>query len=222
MRLDEISTRLSGRMQEVTSRTGINFSGLFFHAVEQTLRVAKPVFETKSETDKPRADAPPVNVPAAASVSPVRPAGREAYTELIERIAGQYEVDPALITAVVQAESNFDPYLVSRAGAVGLMQLMPSTAAGLGVTDVYDPAQNIDGGVRYLLGQIIRFDGDILMALAAYNCGPYGLKSRGVTNLADPDQRALLPAETRKYLDNITGLLEAMGRADLLEEKIRL
>ena len=143
--------------------------------------------------------------------------GREAFLDIIATISSRYAVDPALIEAVVQAESSYNPYAVSPAGAAGLMQLMPATAEGLGVKDVFDPEQNIDGGVRYLLGQIIRYDGNILMALAAYNCGPNGLSIRGITDLCAPDQWELLPDETRAYLDNIAAILEASGHSDLLE-----
>lgn len=83
-----------------------------------------------------------------------------------------YNLDPALITAVIRVESAFDPNAVSWAGAQGLMQLMPGTAARMGVDNVFSARQNIFGGSRYLRQMLNRFGGDLSLSLAAYNCGP--------------------------------------------------
>jgi soluble lytic murein transglycosylase-like protein len=104
--------------------------------------------------------------------------GSTEYDNLIKNAAAKYGVDSALIKAVIQAESGFNPNAASHAGAQGLMQLMPSTANGLGVSDPFDPAQSIDAGVRYLKGQIDRF-GDVNQALAAYNAGPAAVVKYG-------------------------------------------
>jgi soluble lytic murein transglycosylase-like protein len=92
------------------------------------------------------------------------------FVPLIERAASKYGLDPAVIKAIISVESGFNPNAVSKAGARGLMQLMPSTARLLGV-DPDDPEQNVDGGARYFRQQLDRF-GSIELALAAYNAGP--------------------------------------------------
>ena len=97
--------------------------------------------------------------------------GEHDLYPIIERVAESYEVDPALIKAIVMAESNFNAMAVSKRGARGLMQLMPSTAEALGVEDIFNPEHNISGGVRYFKRLLDRFDGDITLALAAYNAG---------------------------------------------------
>jgi soluble lytic murein transglycosylase-like protein len=96
---------------------------------------------------------------------------RDIHSEIVAA-AGKYGLDPNFIKAVMRAESNFNPGAVSRAGAMGLMQLMPGTAASLGVTEPFNISQNIDGGANYLRRMLNLFDGDEEMALAAYNAGP--------------------------------------------------
>lgn len=107
-----------------------------------------------------------------------------AYTpsnieDLVGHYAKTYVLDESLVYAVIRAESNFDPYAVSPAGARGLMQLMPETAADMGVTDVFDPAQNIAGGTQYLAKMLSLFKNDTQLALAAYNAGPQAVKDHG-------------------------------------------
>ena len=90
----------------------------------------------------------------------------------IQKAAAKYDLAPDLIRGVIRAESNFEVKAVSRAGAQGLMQLMPATAKELGVEDSFDIAQNIDGGAKYLRQMLDRFSGNVRKALAAYNAGP--------------------------------------------------
>ncbi|MAI27045.1 MAG: lytic transglycosylase [Spirochaeta sp.] len=96
---------------------------------------------------------------------------RRELDKIIRRVSSDHKVDPALVKAVIAAESNFEAGAVSRAGAVGLMQLMPSTAADMGVEAPFEPQQNVRGGVRYLKLLLDRFDA-LEHALAAYNAGP--------------------------------------------------
>ena len=96
-----------------------------------------------------------------------------ADLDAIFEAAGQkYNVPPNLLKAIAKVESNFRPNATSPKGAMGIMQLMPGTARGLGVTDAYDPEQNIMGGAKYIRQQLDKFGGDVRLALAAYNAGP--------------------------------------------------
>jgi hypothetical protein len=101
----------------------------------------------------------------------VRAEGPDNYLAIVYDAASTHDVDPGLVAAVIRAESNFDPVAVSRKGAQGLMQLMPATARRFGVTNSFDPAQNIHGGTRYLRVLLDRFDSDPELTLAAYNAG---------------------------------------------------
>jgi soluble lytic murein transglycosylase-like protein len=101
------------------------------------------------------------------------------FSELINAAAQKHGLDPALLKALIRQESDFDPNAKSPAGAAGLTQLMPGTAAALGVTNPLDPAQAIEGGAKYLAQQLKAFDGDVRKALAAYNAGPGAVQRYG-------------------------------------------
>jgi soluble lytic murein transglycosylase-like protein len=113
-----------------------------------------------------------VTTAAAPTTSPTAPAaGAVPYQSLIEESCARYGVDPALLAGLIEQESHFDPTVGSPAGAQGLTELMPETAASLGVTDPHDPAQSIDAGARLLSEKLAEFGGDTELALAAYNAG---------------------------------------------------
>lgn len=98
---------------------------------------------------------------------------------IIRGASEKWGVDPVLVKAVIKAESNFDPKAVSRAGARGLMQLMPATARLMGVKDINDPTENVEGGVRYLRRLLKNFNWDVTLALAAYNAGETAVRKYG-------------------------------------------
>jgi len=96
---------------------------------------------------------------------------KKPYSELIQAAASRYNVDAELIASVIAAESNFDPKAISRRNARGLMQLLPQTAARLGVHNIFDPAENIDAGTHYLSDLLLLYKNDLALTLAAYNAG---------------------------------------------------
>jgi soluble lytic murein transglycosylase-like protein len=129
------------------------------------------------------------NVPAEAASS-------GAVETAIRQAAAKYNLSPDLVRSVIRAESNFQPTAVSSAGAMGLMQLMPETAKDLGVTNAFDIRQNVDGGTRYLRQMLDRFNGDVKLALQAYNAGPGAVEQ----------YNGNVPyAETRQYVKRVLG-----------------
>ncbi len=108
-----------------------------------------------------------------------KPIVNPPYRELVEAAAARYGVDADLITSVIAVESNFDPKAVSRKNARGLMQLLPQTAARLGVQNIDDPQENIDAGTRYLRELLQKYNNDLVLTLAAYNAGPERVQQYG-------------------------------------------
>ena len=113
-------------------------------------------------------------------------AGPSDLDPLIEQAAAQHQIDADLIRAIIQVESNFDPYAISPAGARGLMQLIPATARRFGVANPFDPRANLDGGIRYLKYLLGMYGGDLQLSLAAYNAGENTVaRSRGVPRIRE-------------------------------------
>lgn len=129
------------------------------------------------------------------------PAAALKIRSLIPQIAQENGLDPKLLEAVVEQESSFDPMSISKAGAMGLMQLMPETALELGVTDPFNPEQNLRGGASYLKKMLNKY-GNVDLALAAYNAGPGRVdRAGGIPDLA----------ETKEYVQKIKARLAAQG-----------
>jgi len=159
---------------------------------------ALPSVESVPEIQPP-VPAPPVPAPGAGVSRPlVSPWDPEpGVRALIREIAGAQAVDPRLVEAMVKVESNFDPYAVSRKGAMGLMQLMPETARRFRVGNAFDPSQNLEGGTRCIKELLERY-GEVRLALAAYNAGEEAVNRYG----GIPPFR-----ETRAYVHRILQLL---------------
>jgi len=132
-----------------------------------------------------------------------------AFDDLIAEHASRHALQPDFVRAVIQAESAFNPYARSPKGAMGLMQLMPSTAAEYQVRNAYDPAENIRAGVAYLKSLLTRFGNDVSLALAAYNAGPKAVEKYG--NAVPPYK------ETRNYVSKIRANVGTSGAASAPE-----
>lgn len=132
------------------------------------------------------------------------PSGKTSYQELqgvIDRCANKYNIDQELIRAMIQVESGWKTDAVSNKGAQGLMQLMPKTAAMLGVADPFNPEQNIEGGVKYISDLTDKYRGDVEKALAAYNAGPARVDS------------GQIPAVSSRYVRNVMALYHRIREA---------
>ncbi|MBI1943176.1 MAG: lytic transglycosylase domain-containing protein [Betaproteobacteria bacterium] len=148
------------------------------------------------------------SLPAAAPPATRDPRAREVsrYMPMVRRAARKYGIDPWLLHSVIMAESGYDPHAVSPQGASGLMQLLPETAARMGVRDLFDPRQNIDGGARYLRNLLALFDNDVELALAAYNAGEGAVMRAG--------NRIPRMRETIAYVPKVLGHYRSARESD--------
>jgi soluble lytic murein transglycosylase-like protein len=159
-------------------------------ALRNACSAVKEVAATMSAKPAPSGSAPELTVAKSTSWTPT------AVDSLVEEVSRRHNVDPNLVRAMIKVESNFNPRATSRKGAVGLMQLMPATARQLKVNP-YDPAQNLDGGVRHMKSLLENYNGDVALSLAAYNAGQGAVQRHGGV----PNYK-----ETKSYVRRITSL----------------
>jgi soluble lytic murein transglycosylase-like protein len=202
------------------------FMGLLASARSATAQIA-------SQTDQSgrrlfvNADPPPLKITAAkprttiympseiSFLGPNRPAvniDRDGVEKLVREAAERHHVDPALVRAVIETESNWNPAAMSRKGAAGLMQLIPTTAQRFGANDAFNPKQNVDAGVRYLKTLLERYNGNLDLALAAYNAGEGAV-----------DRAHGIPAyrETRNYVQRVQNAYFRPGSGRLEDAYLR-
>jgi len=127
-----------------------------------------------------------------------------SYVNIINSACSRFGVDPSLVHAIVKVESDFNPFAISRKGATGLMQLMPQTATTMNVRNTFSPDENVEGGVKYLRYLLDRYEGNITLALAAYNAGETAVKKWGTI----PPYK-----ETQEYVKKILQIYNGTGKA---------
>ncbi len=174
---------ISGQSQQSGQRAAL---GQINHTVNRAAARPAPLASNLLNTHK---NQPAGSGQRALSRSPLR----QEYEKMAHQAADRHGVDPNLVKAVISAESDYNPGVVSKAGAMGLMQLMPGTAKDMQVQNPFDPAQNIEGGTKYLAWLSKMFDGDEQKILAAYNWGPGNVRRGGN-----------LPKETSSYLAKVS------------------
>jgi len=172
--------------QKICQQTPIGLAGMIYKELAKDLDQHREVPPAEADTKPEKMDTAPLNKGGVHQKVGESSSGGEkdsqgsgsisSFNDLIQKCASRYGLDPTLVAAVVIQESGDDPYAVSKAGAKGLMQLMPHTADSLGVENVFDPEQNIEGGTRYLRELLDGFQGDERLALAAYNAGPTAVR----------------------------------------------
>lgn len=189
---------------------------VFVNETPAQLSVSKKTARSKSAAPVSYPKQPSSPEQQESAERPAAPAApfQSSWDGMIERTANQHRVDPDLVHAIVQVESNFNPNAVSSRGARGLMQLIPSTARRFGVDNIFDPEDNLGGGVRYLKYLMNMFGGDLKLSLAAYNAGE---------NAVDRHNGVPPYPETQDYLRKISEIypLSSPGRGPAGIEKIQ-
>ena len=154
----------------------------------------------------------PRETPFVGKTHPAVTMDRDGVERLVREAAERHHVDPALVRAVIETESNWNPIALSNKGAGGLMQLIPTTARRFGVNDVFNPQQNIDGGVHYLKTLLERYDGNLDMALAAYNAGEGAVdRAHGIPTFR----------ETQNYVQKVQNAYFRPGSGHLSDAFVR-
>ena len=172
---------------------GAHFSDVALDSRYKLYMKSKPVEADKSLTAQ-ASDSEPKPAPTAAM-----PKAHKRYAEMIVKVAREQKVEPALLHAVVMAESAYNPRAKSRKGATGLMQLMPATGKRYGATDLLNPLQNLRAGARYLSDLLDLFDNNLRLALAAYNAGEGAVMRSGNAIPNYPETRAYVPRVLKHY-----------------------
>ncbi len=197
-RIEEISERFGPKIPQI-DRTSNDFRAELQKNVSSNNDVISESALNKKSAENATTDADELFAPGTFPNADMAAPKEIRFDKMISDASGKYNLDPDLLRAVIRYESNYNPNAVSSKGAMGLMQLMPGTAKDLGVTNAFDPAQNIDGGARYLRSMLDRFDGDYEKAVSAYNAGPKAVETFGGVPPYD---------ETQSYVKRIMTMLK--------------
>ena len=183
---------------QFTDESGvIHFSNVSVGTSKKYTKLKSPEAAGATSASAPR--------PASHSRTPLAASGKSGvYADIINTACDRHGIDPSLVLALVKVESDFNPDALSRKGAMGLMQLMPQTAVEMNVRNTFNPHENIDGGVKYLRYLIDRYEGNLSLALAAYNSGETAVKKWGTI----PPYR-----ETQNYVQRIMKLYQGGEKA---------
>jgi soluble lytic murein transglycosylase-like protein len=202
-------------MTDSGSSSSLNGGSDFMDMLQSLMSSAasEPATATQSASSAPvglnRLAATPIGrVPFSLAAAPA--ADASGYASLIKQVAASRGLEESLVNAVIDAESSFNARSVSPAGAKGLMQLMDGTSSSLGVTDPFDPVQNVQAGTQYLANMLNKYGGNKAVALAAYNAGPSRIDSLGIRSDAElMEKYHLMPKETQSYVQKVLRLQQA-------------